>query len=94
MRKTTSEKNGTTYHFCCLKSSIILHMNDEDNSSVQSTIRKLRHEILVKVFIYLNRNSLHSRKECPHVLYYRLTFGKKKKMIPLKSSDTSSQPGM
>ena len=40
-------------------------MNDVNNASVWSIVRKSCHERLVRVFIYLNQNSLCNRKKTP-----------------------------
>ena len=58
-----------TYHFQCLKNSVVLHMNDVSNGSVWITVRKPHQERLVRVSIHLNQNSLHSREGRPHVLH-------------------------
>lgn len=63
-----------TYHFRYLKNSEVIHMHDTYNGSVHNVMRKLSHKWLVRVFVHLNRNPLSSRKECPHVVHWRLPF--------------------
>ena len=68
------QRRRTTYHFCCLKNRVVIHMNDAGNDNVWSTVKKSCHEKLARVFVYLNQNSLRSWKKHPHVLHWRLLF--------------------